>query len=220
MNSVSTSVRELDRPRLRGSMWNDLEEVDLEEAADEELVELSLAGNKDAFRAVVDRYRRPIYNFCYRMVRNPEEAEDISQEVFLRIFRFLERYNDRWKFSTWIYRIAFNLCVDALRKHKRSLSLDSLMPTSAPELSGKEKLPDAEAEQEEEKRFIRRAIDSLPPKYQTAITLYHLQDRSYDEIARMTDMPIGTVKTRVHRGRRMLVDKLQRYLGKERCENR
>ena len=217
MNATTTSVKEYDRSRIRENIWESPKEVDLERAKDEELVELSLDGNRDAFRTVVVRYRTPIYNFCYRMVRNPEEAEDISQEVFLRIFRFLDRYNDQWKFSTWIYRIAFNLCVDALRKRKRNLSLDNLIPISAQDLQGelhaKEALPDAEVEQEEQRRYIRRAIDSLPPKYQTAITLYHLKDMSYEEIARMTDMPIGTVKTRVHRGRRMLVDKLQRYFN-------
>ena len=171
-------------------------------------------GDRGAFEDLVQMYNDKIYRLCYRMLGNRQEAEDVVQETFLRVFRNLDRYDETMKFSTWIYRIATNLCIDLLRKRKNEFSLDE---TSSAEnetnnfhgiLADDEPSPENMALLSETQSNVRNAIESLPKKYKTVVILKYLHDMSLQEISEVLDLPVSTVKTRVHRGREYLRKKI------------
>lgn len=178
------------------------------------LVRLARKGDQTAFGEIVDLYKDKIFHLAYRMLNNRHEAEDIVQETFLRVHKNWSRYDDKQKFSTWIYRIATNLCIDRLRKRKPSFSLDAerndhegldgytLIP-------GDERTPESEYLLSETQAMIHQAIESLPAKYKSIVILRYLQEMSLQEIGDVLDMPVTTVKTRVHRGREFLRKKLE-----------
>jgi RNA polymerase sigma-70 factor (ECF subfamily) len=151
------------------------------------------------------------------MLYNRQEAEDVVQETFLRVYKNLERYDESLKFSTWIYRIATNLCIDRLRKRKPSYSLDA-ESTDHEGLDGysmipsDNRTPESELLLTETQRIIHESIDSLPPKYKTIMMLRYIQEMSLQEISDVLDMPVTTIKTRVHRGREFLRKKLEHKL--------
>lgn len=181
------------------------------------LVKLSLAGDRRAFSELVDMYKDKIYYLGYRMLGNVHEAEDIVQETFLRVFTNLERYDLAQKFSTWIYRIATNLCIDRLRKRKANYSLDAEVEGGEgidyyATLRSNDPLPEDSLMLSETQQTIRRAIDQLPEKYKAVVILRYLHDMSLQEIGEALDMPVTTVKTRVHRGREFLRKKLDSQL--------
>jgi RNA polymerase sigma-70 factor (ECF subfamily) len=178
------------------------------------LAKLAKSGDRAAFTDLVELYKDKIYHLAFRMLGNSQEAEDMTQETFLRVFRNLDRYDETLKFSTWIYRIATNLTIDRLRKRKMTYSLDadvtvegegldwySILASSEPGPEGQIVLSDMQ-------RRIREAIDTLPKKYKSVIILKYLHDMSLQEISDVLDMPVTTVKTRVHRGREFLRRKL------------
>jgi RNA polymerase sigma-70 factor (ECF subfamily) len=149
------------------------------------------------------------------MLGNRQEAEDVVQETFLRVYRSLERYDESMKFSTWIYRIGTNLSIDRLRKRKATYSLDAEV---APDgegtdwhgmLASEEPTPEGQVLLSETQRRIREAIRALPKKYKSVVVLKYLHDMSLQEIGDVLDMPVTTVKTRVHRGREFLRKKLE-----------
>jgi len=154
---------------------------------------------------------------AFRMLGSRQEAEDVTQEAFLRVYRNLDRYDESLKFSTWIYRIATNLCIDRLRKRRMSYSLDAesnehdgldgyaLIPSD-------DRTPESEMLLSETQRIVREAIETLPAKYKSVMVLRYLHDLSLQEIGEILDMPVTTVKTRVHRGREFLRKKLERKL--------
>lgn len=149
------------------------------------------------------------------MLHNAQEAEDIVQETFLRVYTNLNRYDDNLKFSTWIYRIGTNLCIDRLRKRKASYSLDAEVSDSEGAdwyslLPSDERTPEGELILSETQEQVRRAVDALPEKYKSAVILRYMHDMSLQEIAEVLDMPVTTVKTRVHRGREYLRERLER----------
>lgn len=154
---------------------------------------------------------------AYRMLSNRQEAEDVVQDTFLRVYKNLDRYDDTLKFSTWIYRIATNLCIDRLRKRKPSYSLDA-ESTEHEGLDGYSMVPSDNRTPETElllsdtQQIIHTAINSLPPKYKSVMTLRYMQDLSLQEIGDVLDMPVTTIKTRVHRGREFLRKKLEHKL--------
>ena len=181
---------------------------------DTRLAKMSRTGDRRAFSELVDRYKDKIYYLAYRMLGNVQEAEDIVQETFLRVFANLYRYNENQKFSTWIYRIATNLCIDRLRKRKAVYSLDAEMPDQEGReyyttLNSKDPTPEQQYVLSETQETIRRAIDSMPEKYKAVILLRYMHDMSLQEIGEALDMPVTTVKTRVHRGREYLRKKLE-----------
>ncbi|KAA8995289.1 RNA polymerase sigma factor SigW [Paenibacillus spiritus] len=177
------------------------------------LTRLALKGDQSAFAEIVELYKDRIYHLGYRMLNNRHEAEDIVQETFLRVYRNLDRYDEKQKFSTWIYRIATNLCIDRLRKRKPSFSLDAELPDQEG-LDGYSLIPSDNVTPESElllsetQQMIHEAIDSLPVKYRSVMILRYLQDLSLQEISEVLDMPVTTIKTRVHRGREFLRQKL------------
>lgn len=178
------------------------------------LAKLARNGDRRAFIDLVDLYKDKIYHLAYRMLHNVQESEDIVQETFLRVYTNLHRYDETQKFSTWIYRIGTNLCIDRLRKRKPSYSLDAEVTDSEGTdwysmLSSPDLTPEGELLLSETQQQVRDAIDSLPEKYKSAVILRYLHDMSLQEISQVLDMPVTTVKTRVHRGREYLRQKLE-----------
>ena len=181
------------------------------------LARLSLKGDQQAFTELVGLYQDKLFYMAFRMLNNRQESEDVVQETFLRVYRNLDRFDETMKFSTWIYRIATNLCIDRLRKRKVVYSLDadssehegldgySMIPSD-------NRTPETELLLTDTQRIIHQAIESLPPKYKTVMTLRYLQDMSLQEVSDVLDMPVTTIKTRVHRGREFLRKKLEHKL--------
>nr|WP_156283929.1 RNA polymerase sigma factor SigW [Paenibacillus sp. NEAU-GSW1] len=181
------------------------------------LAKLALKGDQRAFAELVELYQDKLFHMAYRMLNNRQEAEDVVQETFLRVHKNLERYDESLKFSTWIYRIATNLCIDRLRKRKPTYSLDaessehegldgySMIPSD-------NRTPESEMLLSETQRIIHEAIESLAPKYKTVMMLRYIQELSLQEISDVLDMPVTTIKTRVHRGREFLRKKLEHKL--------
>jgi RNA polymerase sigma-70 factor (ECF subfamily) len=179
------------------------------------LAKLARNGDRHAFAELVELYKDKIFHLAYRMLNNKHEAEDAVQETFLRVYTNLHRYDENQKFSTWIFRIATNHCIDRLRKRKHTAySLDAEMPDGEGNdyysmLASHDDLPEKQIILSETQQQIRKAIDALPEKYKAVVILRYLQDMSLQEISDVLDMPVTTVKTRVHRGREYLRKKLE-----------
>jgi RNA polymerase sigma-70 factor (ECF subfamily) len=184
---------------------------------DKDLVRRSLKGDERAARELVSRFERPVFSLIQRMVRDRELAEDLAQEAFVRAFDNLRSYDPSYKFSSWLFKIAHNLTIDHLRKK----ALDTVSIDGAPDattseqqeatavtLESREERPDERFEARALGEEIEAAIDVLRPDYRTAIVLRHVEGRAYDEIAEIMDVPLGTVKTYIHRARKELQDRL------------
>jgi RNA polymerase sigma-70 factor (ECF subfamily) len=184
--------------------------------ADYELVSRAIAGREDGFEELVRRYQRPIAAYVYRMVGNYDAALDLTQEVFIKVYGSLARYRSEYKFSTWIYRIAHNSAIDHLRRAGTG-RMEELEQTSN-ETGAYEKpfasgalTPEQESERAERRAEIEEVVETLPPVYKELIVLRHAHDMSYDEIAEVTGLPLGTVKNRIFRAREaMRAELLQR----------
>jgi RNA polymerase sigma-70 factor (ECF subfamily) len=179
------------------------------------LAKLARAGDREAFGELVQLYKDKIYHLAYRMLGNRQEAEDAVQETFLRVYMNLGRYDETQKFSTWIFRIGTNLCIDRLRKKKPSYSLDSELPEGEggdwyAMLPSEETSPEDRFVLSETQRHIRKLIESMPEKYKSVVVLRYLHDLSLQEIGEVLDLPVTTVKTRVHRGREFLRQQLEK----------
>ncbi|MFC0190472.1 RNA polymerase sigma factor SigW [Fictibacillus aquaticus] len=166
-------------------------------------------GDRDAYEGIVDLFKDKIYQLCYRMTGNRHEAEDLAQEAFLRAYMNIDKYNGDYKFSTWLFRIATNLCIDRLRKKKPDYSLDAEVPgtdgaTMYSQLATKEPLPEEKVTESEKRMELQTEIMKLPEKYRTAILMKYMEDMSLEEISKAMDIPVPTVKTRIHRGREAL----------------
>jgi RNA polymerase sigma-70 factor (ECF subfamily) len=188
------------------------------EHSDQDLARLCLKGDERAARELVERFQRPVYSLVYRMVRDRELAEDLTQEVFVRTFNNLQRYDRSYKFSSWLFKIAYNLTVDHLRKKQvKTISMhgspdavtaERQEATSLALESGEER-PDAVVEARELAGYLEEAIGELRPEYRTAILLRHVEGRAYEEISDIMGVPLGTVKTYIFRARRELRDLLE-----------
>ncbi len=165
---------------------------------DRTLVASALQGDAGGFATLVERYERPVYHLALRTMKNPEEARDVTQEAFFKAYRSLRTFRPEAKFKTWMLSIAYHACCDRLARIKR-YSGEPL-----PERADSAPSPEQQAITRDEAARLRAAIGALPEKYRTVITLYHLQDRQYDEIAKVLDMPIGTVKTHLFRAKERL----------------
>lgn len=179
-----------------------------------ELIKKALENDQQAYAAILARYKAQIYNFVYGMVKNRDEAEDLTQEAFIKAFRALDTFNSEYAFSTWLYKIAANNCIDHFRKRRlKTYSLDAPITAKDGELNrdfpDKSLGPDGGLLSKERNIQINKAIESLPEKYRTAILLRHKEDMSYEEIANELKIPLGTVKVRIFRAREMLKLKLR-----------
>jgi RNA polymerase sigma-70 factor (ECF subfamily) len=165
---------------------------------DGQLVAMVLGGNAEAFGMLVERYDRAVYHLAYRTLRDVEEARDVAQEAFFKAYRSLRTFKPGARFSTWIFAITYHACCDRLNRRKRYSSEE--MPERADPGPG----PEAQAMASDEARRLRAAIEALPEKYRTVITLYHLQGRQYEDIATVLGLPMGTVKTHLFRAKEQL----------------
>ncbi|MFQ5890123.1 MAG: sigma-70 family RNA polymerase sigma factor [Gemmatimonadota bacterium] len=191
--------------------------VNYTESSDPDLVRLCQRGDERAAAELVSRFERPVFSLVYRMVRDRELAEDLSQDVFVRTFNNLRRYDPSYKFSSWLFKIAYNLTIDHLRKRE----LDTVSIHGTPDAVTEERRqatsiviesiderPDERVEARELAGELEAAITRLRPDYRTAILLRHVEGRAYEEIAQIMDIPLGTVKTYIFRARRELRETL------------
>lgn len=191
---------------------------ELSSLPDADIVRLAQQGRELAFRELVRRYERPVFSLVYRMVRNRELAEDLAQDAFIKVLNNLDRYSPQFKFSSWLFKIANNVAIDHLRRRQLdTISIDgSANATSAEavEATGFDLVSDQESalselESRELGSAIERAIGALRPEYRACIMLRHVEGRSYEEIAATLDLPLGTVKTYIHRARHALREALE-----------
>jgi RNA polymerase sigma-70 factor (ECF subfamily) len=193
----------------------------VEPLTDHSLMESARAGDEAAFAELVRRYRNQITNYVFRLTNDYESAVDLAQETFLRVYRAAERYESSHAFSTYIYRIATNLAISELRRRKRQrlVSLTGFFqphgqaeePAELDPADGRP-LQDVTLVDGERRAAVARAIATLPEKYRVPLVLRDVEERTYEEIARILAMSEGTVKSRISRGRGFLRDKLQQYL--------
>jgi RNA polymerase sigma-70 factor (ECF subfamily) len=183
---------------------------DLQALGDQEVVALAKAGKEAAYRELLRRYERPVFSLIFRMVRDRSLAEDLAQETFVKVLNALASYRPEYKFSSWIFKIANNAAIDQLRRRELdTLSLDGSPDARTPDeieatalqATDRAESPLEELESRETGAAIERAIGRLRPEYRTCILLRHVEGRSYEEIAEVMDLPLGTVKTYIHRAR-------------------
>ena len=196
--------------------------LDLANLPDADIVALAQQGRDLAFRELVRRYERPGFSLIYRMVRDREAAEDLAQDSFVKVLNHIDRYRPEFKFSSWIFKIANNVAIDFLRKRQLdTVSMDG-SPHAASAAEAEASSFDVAARQEtaldelearEIGTAIERAIAGLRPEYRSCIMLRHIEGRSYEEIAATLDLPLGTVKTYIHRARHELRRALEHLKG-------
>jgi RNA polymerase sigma-70 factor (ECF subfamily) len=187
--------------------------VDWRILTDQEVVRHAVLGREAAYRELIRRYQRPVFSLVYRMVRDRELAEDLTQETFVKVLNAVESYRPEYKFSSWIFKIANNASIDHLRRR----SLDTLSLDGSPHAQTAEAVeattlqigdsaesPLEEVANRELGLQIDLAIAQLRPEYQSCIILRHIEGRPYEEIAEILDLPLGTVKTYIHRARNEL----------------
>ncbi|HFE52360.1 MAG TPA: sigma-70 family RNA polymerase sigma factor [Bacteroidetes bacterium] len=188
------------------------------EPSDEELIERFQKGDREAFEKIVERYKDQLLNFAYRFLGSRQEAEDVVQDTFLRVYRNRKAYRRVARFSTWIYTIAGNLAKTELRKRKRRklFSISDLgFEEKDYEISDLSHNPEDDVEGTLKEEIIQREIEKLPPKFREVIILRDVQGLSYEEIALILKIPIGTVKSRVNRARLRLQKRLKHLLETE-----
>ncbi len=167
----------------------------------------ALRGNQRAFMHLVDAYKTPVYNLCYRMLGNAAEAEDAAQETFVRVYTHLKAYDPQQKLTSWILSVASHYCIDRLRRRRiRWLSLDELVQTRP--LAGDAVRAEETVMERESCAEVRDMLQTLPADYRLVIVLRYWQDLSYVEIARVVGSTEGAIKSRLHRARRMLAERL------------
>jgi RNA polymerase sigma-70 factor (ECF subfamily) len=180
--------------------------------ADEELIARVLAGDQASYETLVTRYRDYVYTIAVRIVGNDEDAEDVAQEAFVRAYRALPRFRGDSKFSSWLYRIATNRALTHLKKRRRrAVTVDI---AAGPHIEAgaiddgrrAETSPELAVRDAEFRRAVRAAVLELPEQYRVVVTLFYLEERSYKEVAATLGIPMGTLKTHLHRARALLRD--------------
>lgn len=186
---------------------------DLAAKSDRDIVALARAGEEPAYRELIRRYERPIFSLLYRMVRDRELAEDLAQETFVKALNAIESYRPEFKFSSWIFKIANNAAIDHLRRRELdTLSLEGSPHAETPDaieatalqIGARQESPLDAVEARELGGQIEVAIARLRPEYRSCILLRHVEGRAYEEIAEILGLPLGTVKTYIHRARNEL----------------
>jgi RNA polymerase sigma-70 factor, ECF subfamily len=196
--------------------------VSEQDLSDHSLIEATRQGDEAAFAEIMRRYRSPLVNFLYRFLNDYEEAVDLAQETFVRIYFAIDRYHTSFAFSTYIYRIASNLAISELRRRKRRrvLSLTGLLQgkngddeATDFQPADERKLPDAGLVDDEQSRVIGRAIAALPEKYRLPLILRDIEGKSYEDVAAILELGLGTTKSRISRARGLLKEKLKGYVS-------
>ena len=184
---------------------------------DRTLVERILGGDRDLFTTLVGRYEKRLVNYVYRITHRYEEAHDLAQEIFVKVYLALDRYDPKYQFSTWLFRIAQNSAIDALRK--KSIAEVPLARPTEEEPSGKERefaddgiSPYRALKNKQLSAAIDKAVEGLPADYRELIQLRHFAELSYEEIASMKKLPLGTVKNKLFRARNLLKESLGSFV--------
>lgn len=181
---------------------------------DRSLLAKARVGDIEAFEELIESYRKKVFNIALRMVGNREDASDLAQEVFIRIFKSLKSFKEESQFSTWVYRITTNVCLDHIRKNKKTnnVSLEEEIELSEnsvkKQYSDASPSPDIIAERNEVRRIISSAVRLLPEDHRSVIVLRDIQGFSYEEISKILNCPEGTVKSRLNRARQILRERL------------
>ena len=187
--------------------------LDLANLPDADVVALAQQGREPAYRELLRRYERPVLSLVFRMVHDRTVAEDLAQDTFIKVLNNIDRYRPEFKFSSWLFKIANNVAIDHLRKRQlNTISIDgsphagtaSEIAATSIELADPSESALEEMEAKELGSSIERAIAQLRPEYRSCILLRHVEGRSYEEIAATLDLPLGTVKTFIHRARHQL----------------
>lgn len=176
---------------------------------DEDIIRLVLNGHGEAYSILVDRYKNMIYDMCYKYTYDYNEAQDLSQDIFLKVYRKLDTFKNSSSFSTWLYRIGINTCIDWTRKNKKVKNVMYIdedeyverLPSRGPE-------PEDVVLEGERRELVRDAILNLQEKYRTVVILYNYKNLSCIEISKILDIPVKTVETRLYRAKKMLKELL------------
>lgn len=192
--------------------------LDLPNLPDADVVALAQQGREPAFRELIRRYERPVFSLIYRMVRDSTAAEDLAQDAFIKVLNHIDKYRPEFKFSSWLFKIANNIAIDHLRRRQldtvsidgspNAMTASELAATSFDIADDSENALD-ELASKELGNAIEQAIGKLRPEYRNCIMLRHVEGRSYEEIAATLDLPLGTVKTYIHRARHQLREALE-----------
>jgi len=185
---------------------------------DKRLIKLALSGDEKAYESLLNKYRNLVFSIMLKMARNKQEAEDLTQEAFMKAFSSLATFNDEFAFSTWLMKIASNNCIDFLRKRKlRTYSIhepvqykDEKIEIDIPD---RDPTPEKTLIQSERSRMIEETIQALPERYRYVIILRHKEEKSYEEIAEIMNLPLGTVKAQIFRAREILNKNLKEALS-------
>lgn len=174
---------------------------------DGEIIVGIINGRTDGFEELVRRYQRAITGYVFRLIGDYEGSLDVTQEVFIKVYNSIEKYSPEYKFSTWLYRIAHNAAIDHLRRNSitpQSLETENAEGTYEIQIESRMSSPEQDRERSEWRTEIDAVVRCLPPAYRDLILLRHARDLSYDEIAQVTGLPLGTVKNRLFRAREMM----------------
>jgi len=197
----------------------------VEDNGDIKLVERAQDGDRDAFKELVERYQRKVYSICYGVLKDPEASMDVSQEVFIKVYRYLGKFNRESSFYTWLYRITVNMCIDHIRKNSKvqRVEYDDRLSHSGGEAEGDEHIspsplgihPDKVYGRKELRQKMLEALETLNEKHRTILVLREVEGLSYEEIADVLNISKGTVMSRLYHARRYFQDAIKDYVGDE-----
>ncbi|HHY83600.1 MAG TPA: sigma-70 family RNA polymerase sigma factor [Clostridiales bacterium] len=181
-----------------------------------QLLEQAKAGNLQAFEELISTYEKKIYNYCLRMTNSREDAEDLTQEVFVRVYKSIKTFKGSSQLATWIYRIAHNVCIDKYRKSKASVVSISQLKNQEDEreieLPSRSPSPEDHVIRSEQQKLLLQCINRLKPEYRSVIILRDIQHYSYEEISDILNVPLGTVKSHINRARAALREAVRQFL--------
>ncbi|MEK3725493.1 RNA polymerase sigma factor [Paenibacillus sp. FSL H8-0034] len=180
----------------------------MEQSTDEQLVDQIRQGDEEAYRLLIERHKGYIYTLVYRMVEHRETAEDLTQDIFIKLYRSLAHFRGDAKFTTWLYRLTTNLVTD-YRRAQRRRPYEAILDKMKGWLINRQEEPEAMALQKEERQMVQQLLSELPDKYRLILYLYHYKQLSYQEIAEATQLPLKTIETRLYRGKSLLKQKWQ-----------
>ncbi len=179
---------------------------------DKELVAASKNGNQEAFALLVQRHQRRVFNLVFRMLQQYEDANEVTQETFLAAWQGLPSFRGDARFSTWLYRIAYNCSLKQIEQKKRDSALQvAVQAEQSLQHEGCDERAEAEMEVHERQALVRQQLSLLPAKYRIVLVLRHLQEMTYEEMAEILTMPIGTIKTHLFRARNLLKERMEAF---------
>ena len=199
--------------------------ADEQGSQDLDLIDRIQRGDREAFQELVERYQRKVYSICYGMLKDPEASLDVSQEVFIKVYRYLEKFNRDSSFYTWLYRITVNMCIDYIRKHSKAqkVEYDDRLSHDNVEAAGEEHImpsqlglhPDRVYGRKELREKMLEALETLSEKHRTILILREVEGLSYEEMADVLNISKGTVMSRLFHARRYFQEAMKEYLAGE-----